>query len=1133
MATVTSDDQVAYDDYIDQQIVRTSFHVKTVELVLGLIVLSLVVLGTSLLLVLVDHWVVGLSVTARITSLLLILGSAGGVLATRVARPLFRSVNPEYSALAVERSFPKLTNALSSFLFFRDRREMVRDSIYVGLRHQVATELTEVPIDSAVDRGSIVRWGYALVAITAIWCLYILVSPKSPFQTLQRIIMPWHDIARPSEVDILSVSPGSTEVFRGQSLEIQTQVQGLEPSLHPWIEYSTLDGQAVAQRSPMVASSRNGHFSGALATGENGIYQDVEYRVVAGDAVSATYLVRTKIAPHIVVERIDYEFPSYTGLAPETMTGVGDIRAMEGTRVRITGRANQDIQSGHIQLLPSAEADSSKLARQAPLVVDGQKSDVRFTLRMDAQRTESIYRAYRLRFRNADGQSNTDPVEHSIQVTPDLSPIVEIVEPVERTVEVPENGWRRIEVRAVDPDFELTRVVLVGRTRNRALFRKLLLDRGHAGQFTASFNFVPSEFGLQDGDVVTYEAAAEDNRHSPLQGKLEPNRAVSWKYVFRIVADDPLADPAPEQDSATSPSEADQDPPSEQPHQQDKQSSNEADGDGQKSQPNQQPQDREPKDSQQTSSEEEEPTESGQQGESGLQQSGGGQGEAQREELDSGQSGETSDQQQSSRDGGGNQETDPSGGTGDSEPTPDGNSNPDSSRNSENPGETGQPDASEEPLPSTGERDAEVIDRIRRHMEDQGELDSLPEANPSDDSASDDSSSDSTSSKDSAADRGSEPNPRDAARERQDSQGADPSSEKDSGDATGAEQESPAQESGGQDGANDSPRDSTSQDVGQEGSDAKPREDGQPGDQQGATGDQQNRHSDAASRADDSEPSPPDSATSSDNPSAPEGADSGDSPAADQNSEQTESSTTESSKSPDGPGEDATNPETANSDPSSQSGDDQAPNGQPQSGGDQPQAGQGKQGDSGDDSKATGEPNTNGTKESTSQSRDQAGKKSGTEGASAPGSESSSADAQGGGADVAQGDATGDAANLEYSKKVTDLVLDYLKDQKRNPDPELLEKLGWKQDDVDAFLRRWDEMKRNAGREGAEGTKAKQQLDDVLRSLQLDPRRRGPRRANSVNEQRRTNRNSGRRIKVPDELLDPFRAFQRSLRRGG
>ncbi|MCA9175283.1 MAG: hypothetical protein KDB14_12435 [Planctomycetales bacterium] len=72
-----------------------------------------------------------------------------------------------------------------------------------------------------------------------------------------------------------------------------------------------------------------------------------------------------------------------------------------------------------------------------------------------------------------------------------------------------------------------------------------------------------------------------------------------------------------------------------------------------------------------------------------------------------------------------------------------------------------------------------------------------------------------------------------------------------------------------------------------------------------------------------------------------------------------------------------------------------------------------------------------------------------------------------------------DQANLEYARKATDLVLEYLEDQELRPDPKLLKELGWTEDDLRAFLDRWRKMKAAAARDAD----AARRLDDALSGL--------------------------------------------------
>ncbi len=80
---------------------------------------------------------------------------------------------------------------------------------------------------------------------------------------------------------------------------------------------------------------------------------------------------------------------------------------------------------------------------------------------------------------------------------------------------------------------------------------------------------------------------------------------------------------------------------------------------------------------------------------------------------------------------------------------------------------------------------------------------------------------------------------------------------------------------------------------------------------------------------------------------------------------------------------------------------------------------------------------------------------------------------------------TADAANLEYTRKATDLALDYLAQQETNPDPELLKRLNWSEEELREFLRRWRELQQAAD-SGDEAARA--EYERKLESLGISPR---------------------------------------------
>lgn len=122
----------------------------------------------------------------------------------------------------------------------------------------------------------------------------------------------------------------------------------------------------------------------------------------------------------------------------------------------------------------------------------------------------------------------------------------------------------------------------------------------------------------------------------------------------------------------------------------------------------------------------------------------------------------------------------------------------------------------------------------------------------------------------------------------------------------------------------------------------------------------------------------------------------------------------------------------------------------------------------------------------------------------------------------------GDEANLEYARKSTDLVLEYLKDQKESPDQELLDKLGWTQDDLRKFLDRWQQLKDAADRQDPA---ARRELDESLKSLGLRAGKPKSRAAQTGADQVRGNRDDGQRSSPPSKYAEQFKAFRKGTSR--
>lgn len=552
----------AAEQIIQQQLARTAWQVKLIDLTTSLVLLGAAVLGFLLVVALVDHWVLNLGVVGRVLALVVLVIGATTYIVRQVVPLIVRSINPTYSARTIEESVPTLKNSLINFLLLRGDRAGVREVVYEAIEQRAAQDIAVVPVDTAVDRSHLIRVGYVLVAMMALFACYKILSPKDPFQTVARVIAPWADIARPSRVEISDVQPGNAEVYHGRVVAISALVSGTRAGDVVQLQYSTADGQTVDRQVAMTLAAGGLRYECHLppeSDGERaarGVRQDLTYRIVAGDAVSADFRLDVVAAPTIVVQKVEYAYPAYTNKPPLTAEQQGDVQGIEGTRVTIHAVANQPITAATLEFDPAGKT----VGESVPLKFAGNQAWGTFTLQLQNDRATPWHASYQVRFINDRQQWSERPVLHRIEVTRDLDPEVQILSPTQQRIEVPENGSQKIEVRGIDPDYALSSLQLHGIVGQREVLAKELLPAGTAAlpQLTAQFQFRPAEHQLVAGDEMIYWAVAADNRTSPLTGSPEPNKAKSTEYVLRVTpatkfaegasgksADgNPMADPA-------------------------------------------------------------------------------------------------------------------------------------------------------------------------------------------------------------------------------------------------------------------------------------------------------------------------------------------------------------------------------------------------------------------------------------------------------------------------------------------------------------------------------------------------------------------------------------------------------------
>ena len=1176
---------VEYDQFIEKQIHRTRQAVKLVDFAYASLQLVVGVVVGLLIATLIEHWVVpgGLNAVARFLLFGLFVGSAGYFFVKRLW-PLLRSrINPVYAAHTIERGHPTLKNSLVNFLLFRTRRDQMPSAVYQALEQQAAQGLARVPVEFAVDRTPLIRLGYVLVALVVFGAVYAFFSPKHQFATAGRVLAPWAAIAPPSRVHVDRVEPGTTTVTQGETLTVSAEIRGLREGETVRLRYTTADGQEVDAATAMQPAETGRRYEAVLPTATSqslGLDEDLVYRIEAGDARTIDYKVTVVTAPVIVVRQVQYEYPDYTGYLDHKVENLGDIRGIEGTRVTIHAQANGPIDSAELDF----DSDGRSDLRMKP---EGTSATASFVLALREDRTP-LHNNYTLRFENQDGHRNIRPAQYQIDVVPDYAPEVDLTAPEERDRDVQLNETVVVGVDARDPDFGVYEVSLVGQSTGGEVFNAPLLEPKESQdlRFTGEFRFTPSEHDLKPGDEVEYWATASDTRQpdanvtvssrqtfrivDPQPKQPDPN-AIAQRDPPKNQEQQP-GEQQPGQDGeggaqqqpgnpggqqggegVSQPGDAGEGEPGENGEQGENSDAGEGNQGGARGESNDDPS----------------------QGENGENSPGGLDGKSSQRSAKPGESGEQ--QPGESQEGDNQQGQSGENSTGEGERQP---------QQGEQPGEQQQ-----KPVANDGTDDGAAFEQIAEHLNQQGQTgesgkpgegeakaesgerkaDEAQSAEPSEPQPKDNQPGAQSEGQSKPNEEQGEPGKPDGSKPDDGERPGDEQPEgradqqrPDASEGPGAKtqsgspdpQEAKQQAEEGQTKSSGGEQQRPRGDAGQ-GAEEKPQ--GAPdGDQQ--VQERQKKPGDPGEKPSGDDTEPP-AGSNNKKESDSQGEQGGDktgggkegggqkAPRDGTGSDgQNQAANDGAGRSADqGPGEDSTQPGTdaESQQPTGEAGE-KAPgegSGSREGMGDQPGGAEGAEPPGGEgaqppiddpvsrdaeSAEPSEQPGADAEQQQPPQNPDseQPGKQGGATGNPKSGGETGSeAQAASGGREAEDGD----EANLEYARRQTDLALEKLSDQlgKQEVDQEMLDKLGWSEEDLKRFVDRWQERQAATKRDDQQGEAARQDLDQALKSLGLRPRelnRQTDRQQDNLRDLR-----DGPRAPVPIEWQEWMRAYNQGV----
>jgi hypothetical protein len=405
-----------------------------------------------------------------------------------LCRPLLVRVSDVQIAQFIEERYPELEDRLVTAVEFGEQK--IEPSSMIDLLIMDALDKSR-RLDFSIFLNRRRLASFAALGIAACLMLLALLTwgPSYFPYGFSRLYIPWTEASLGASM-MIKVTPGDIEIAKGADQEIRAQLIGFDsPDVRLYLHPES-SGQPNTQA--MEPDPRGSSFRYLLID----IRSSLRYHVESRGVRSSVYSIDVKDLARVEKLTIAYSFPSYTGMASQTVEDEGDISALKGTRIDLKIHLSRPVQS-------------ARLLFDNQSVIELAQSGARdFSGSFALQRSGS----YVIQAAEARGNNHAASGEYAMEAIEDAPPKVTITRPM-RDVRATNLEEIFSEVKAED-DIGVGKLDLhysVNGTPEKTV--KLYSGRSPEHSVVGSHTFFLEEFGLQPGDLISYYGKASDNNN--------------------------------------------------------------------------------------------------------------------------------------------------------------------------------------------------------------------------------------------------------------------------------------------------------------------------------------------------------------------------------------------------------------------------------------------------------------------------------------------------------------------------------------------------------------------------------------------------------------------------------------------
>jgi hypothetical protein len=429
------------------------------------------------------------------------------VIWTTSLRRILRRPLREEIASQVEMTEPQLReNLLSAVELATDDPSSLHDSPVFRslLQGKVAEQMTRIEVPALLPLKLVSRWMAVAGVVVAIAAVLLLSSNHRYLQLAARAILPGANIARVSRVnvEILQPTPRSLMMAEDETVAVVASVTGGS--------FDEVTLETFTEKQGAVRQSMRGRTEAEFTSNIHIIDESVEYRILAGDAVTERFRIEARPRPRVTAFLKTFVYPAYALLPDKTVTeNHGDLLVLEGTKAEMQLELDQQVSAAELRIDPS-ESDEMITIPLTPVADSKNGLQWKATVPVDAA---AIYKVHLVS--KETGFENLFSPKYEIRPQPDLIPRAGFVDQKETTLLLPSNDIVALKAMAEDdlPLVKLEQHVSVNGLEWIALPLDAKPDPATEGRnLTAEWQWDLQNHKLKTGDQVMTKLVATDRK---------------------------------------------------------------------------------------------------------------------------------------------------------------------------------------------------------------------------------------------------------------------------------------------------------------------------------------------------------------------------------------------------------------------------------------------------------------------------------------------------------------------------------------------------------------------------------------------------------------------------------------------